>query len=64
MKHKCPNCGGERTHYVTARVNLKHDTDGSTAAGWYACLDCWAKFNGATDDPDGVLPVGVQAREM
>jgi rubredoxin len=66
----CPKCGatGERVQYVSARVPVfvGGQTVGSTLAGWWACLDCWHKFDGATDNENGVLPAGVapQREEM
>jgi len=56
---RCPRCGSERMQYVKARVRIR-GRHSRTYAGWWACLDCWAKSFGATDDPNGILPVGVR----
>ncbi len=60
----CPVCGSERVHYCAARVSIKSGS-GTVAAGWWVCLNCWHKFNGATDDrrgKRGVLPATVKRR--
>ena len=70
----CPNCGSPRIHRVTQRVKrmrASHQSEDSvyimddgryTDAGYYACLDCWHKWDGTCKDAGGVLPPGVEAR--
>ena len=59
----CPECGSDRVNYVARRVPLA-SSEGTTQAGYWQCRDCWAKYHGAVDDSDGVLPAGVQAIEL
>jgi len=60
----CPNCGSQRTIWIQTRVPVsKYHRNPTTAATWQICLDCWRKWNGATDDPHGILPAGVKRRQ-
>lgn len=59
----CPRCDSARVNREERRV--KRTAGGWecwTYAGWWACTDCWHKWDGITDSGDGVLPDGVVAR--
>ncbi len=62
VRYDCPKCDSNRVDYIAIRVPLDEGT-GTTLGGYWACRDCWCKFNGATDDPRGILPAGVSPRE-